>query len=688
LIKGASNTSPVTPTDPEARRRFEFAAAIEANRDQWGRPKVMLPDGSKETGYRRASSYGAPLEDTTALESWKRRQVARGLSRRGDLQLAVTRSEIGLDSSEYDEQKAAKKEIDALCEQAMEVVESGAKATIGTAEHHVFELVDLGKDPGHIPSQWLPDLNAYRELTRGFEVVGVERFVVEDSHQVAGTLDRAVRLRHDTEAPDGTVLEAGSVIIGDVKGLALTTPIPTPTGWSTMGALRVGDRVIGSDGRPCRVTTKSGIKRIGTYVVRFDDGSEVVCDPEHIWWVYGGKYGKGTPVRPVGIQEIRANLRDTYGKAWWRVPVSEPLELPQVDLPIDPYLLGCWLGDGSASAGRITKGRDLFEVLEADGHSLGVEGANHSDHCWTRTVIGLRTKLRQHDLLDNKHIPAVYLRASRSQRLRLLQGLLDTDGSWNKKRRRAVFSVTNKALALAVEELLATLGQRPQFNAVPHTGFTKTVTAYHVEFTPVNIVPFRLPRKADLVDPRPTTRARRRVIVSVEPGPDVLTACIAVDSPNRTYLCGDRMIPTHNTAQRMSFAGAKFAVQCWCYASGTPYDPIQKLRTPWEHEPPRQDWAVIFHVASGSGDARLYWVDLKAAALAAEAARECYEWRNRLGKAMISAAAENFIATAALATSMAELSAAYERAERQGVWSDELKARFTARKLELAAVNA
>lgn len=354
MIKGVSGSKPVPPSDPVARRRFEFSAAIEGNRDQWGRPKIALPDGGAEVGYRRASSYGAPLEDTTALESWKRRQVARGIAKRADLQLAVSRSEMGLDSSEFNEQRAAKKEIDALCEQAMAVVESGAKAVIGTAEHHIFEKVDLGLDPGHIPAQWRPDLEAYQELTRGFESVAVELFVVQDDHRVAGTLDRAVRLSHDHTAPDGTVLEAGSVIIGDVK-----------------------------------------------------------------------------------------------------------------------------------------------------------------------------------------------------------------------------------------------------------------------------------------------------------------------------------------TAQRMSFAGAKFAVQCWTYASGTPYNPITKLREPWTHTPPRQDWAVIFHVASGSGQAALYWVDLRAAAAAAEVAREIYAWRNKLGKAMITAAAENFLATAALARTVEELSEAHKRAVAGGVWTEGLKAAFGARKREL-----
>src|SRR5690606_1726585 len=82
---------------PDEIRKFEMSQAWEANRDQWGRPKVMLPDGSREVGYRRASSYGAPLENDKMLVDWKLRQVARGVARRKPLQLAITRAEVGLD---------------------------------------------------------------------------------------------------------------------------------------------------------------------------------------------------------------------------------------------------------------------------------------------------------------------------------------------------------------------------------------------------------------------------------------------------------------------------------------------------------------------------------------------------------------------------------------------------------------
>jgi hypothetical protein len=223
MIIPASTLTPtpgVTTTDPEIARQLELREAwrdaIDANRDRWDRPLIMLPDDSRETGYRRASSYGSPLEDKTALTDWKMRQVARGISRRRALALAVTRAETGLDGP-YSVAKKAKTELNEICKKAMDVVESGDKALIGTSLHHICELIDFGQDPGHIPQEWRPDINAYLDLTRGFRMRSIELFIVQDDHQSAGTLDRAVEVIWPLVAPDGTIIPPGSIIIGDVK---------------------------------------------------------------------------------------------------------------------------------------------------------------------------------------------------------------------------------------------------------------------------------------------------------------------------------------------------------------------------------------------------------------------------------------------------------------------------------------
>jgi hypothetical protein len=337
----------------------------------------------------------------------------------------------------------------------------------------------------------------------------------------------------------------------DVKGLALTTQIPTPSGWTTMGAVKVGDEVFSSDGLPCRVMVKSATKRIGTYIVRFRDGATVVCDREHLWWAM--RIGSGSKrMEVVGVEAMADSVK--VGKAArqanWRVPVAEPLVLPQLTLPVPPYVLGCWLGDGSLGCGRISKHAELFAEIEREGFEVGPIPPSQLDKkAPSRTVHGLAPMLRGAGVLHNRYIPHPYLRASLTQRQALIQGLMDSDGTWNKARHRAEFSSTSKALAEGMYELLISVGEQPHMAWGTSHGFGVQVESCRVDWSPLRFNPFRTPVKASRVEVSELQkeRARFRTISSIECGPDVETACIAVGSANRTYLCGAEMVPTHNT---------------------------------------------------------------------------------------------------------------------------------------------
>lgn len=222
-VTRVSDQSPHAAGDSEDARRYAEERAWEDNRDQWGRPRVKLPNSSREVGYRRASSYGAPFESEANLTKWKMRQVARGVARKKALGLAITRAEVGLDSDDKDTQAAAKSTLDDLCQDAMNAVGSGDAASIGTSEHDILERLDQGRDPGHIPDEWRADIDAYRRLTDNtFVTASAERIVVQDAHRVGGRLDRALQVVRDLpvdhrNAAPGTVIERGSVILGDVK---------------------------------------------------------------------------------------------------------------------------------------------------------------------------------------------------------------------------------------------------------------------------------------------------------------------------------------------------------------------------------------------------------------------------------------------------------------------------------------
>lgn len=230
MLKPASDTAVtdlppgLTPGLPDHERRAQWQTAFEGNRDQWDRPKIVKPNG-KEWGYRRASSYGSPLEYEGGLTAWKLRQVARGVAHSEVLQLEVTRAEVDLDSG-GDAAKRAKKKFDerdtGIVARAMDEVGSGDKAAVGTAMHAVYERLDLGLDPGVVPPAYRADLEAYRTLTSGlFETASVEEIIVEDEFEVAGTYDRCLRLLAELPVEIGgkvvEVLPQGAVIGGDVK---------------------------------------------------------------------------------------------------------------------------------------------------------------------------------------------------------------------------------------------------------------------------------------------------------------------------------------------------------------------------------------------------------------------------------------------------------------------------------------
>ena len=161
---------------------------------------------------------------------------------------------------------------------------------------------------------------------------------------------------------------------GNGKALALETPIPTPSGWTTMGDIQAGDELYDDEGRVCRVTQAHPVSTDrDCYRITFDDGEEIVSSAEHIWRTemrHGGALGfgiKGVPKSEWGswkkglrtTEEISRSLRYANGKyqsANHSVEIAGPLRGPDLDLPLDPYVLGFWLGDGDSPSTRIRSG--------------------------------------------------------------------------------------------------------------------------------------------------------------------------------------------------------------------------------------------------------------------------------------------------------------------------------------------
>ncbi len=417
-------------------------------------------------------------------------------------------------------------------------------------------------------------------------------------------LDRLTNGLH----PGQMIVLAARPAIG--KALALDTPLPTPKGWTTMGEVAVGEHVIGADGRATRVVAATEVMRERPcFEVHFSDGSVLVADAEHQWLTetrasrrsaqaarasYGGSRNQRTFAAVRTTAQIARTLRCSVGdtRPNHSVITAKPLDLPQRVFLVEPYTLGAWLGDGTATDATLTSPDPEIAIrLEQDGlvvtptaarmrYHLGLptpdcaERPGEPSTAPTCPACGARTcglalgqacprqhgtfqgRLRTIAVLDNKHIPAAYLRASQGQRRDLLAGLLDADGTVAPTG-MVQFTSTNARLAQDVRELVVSLGYRCAMRRRTVRGArAASSTAFTISFSTDDEV-FWLERKRRMHKERGQrvfTRRRTRFITEVRPIESVPVRCIQVEAEDHLYLAGTSMIPTHNSTLGLDIA--------------------------------------------------------------------------------------------------------------------------------------
>lgn len=358
---------------------------------------------------------------------------------------------------------------------------------------------------------------------------------------------------------------------GTAKALSIDTPILTTSGWSTMGDLVVGDVVFDAAGRPTTVVGASEVfEGHDCYRVKFNDGAALVADAGHRWavreWVGGGRKYVDRLVTTAELAEsVRVDRPLTTGRtkatrpgvARWRVGATPCLATPNVSVPIDPYLLGYWLGDG-ASAGSVITAHEgdldnLSAAAAAAGHPLGK--VYRRGAAVQVSPAGLRSLLLAENLLGArreglKRVPRRYLHAGTEQRRAILQGLMDSDGTIGKDGACA-FTSTSEGLSRDVAELARSLGLKPTVRPGRARLKGRDVgEVWRVHFAAhVPDAVFRLPRKAARLRAIPDRVAysKVRTVVAVERTLSVPTRCIAVDSPDHLFLAGRELVPTHNS---------------------------------------------------------------------------------------------------------------------------------------------
>lgn len=377
--------------------------------------------------------------------------------------------------------------------------------------------------------------------------------------------------------------------------LALDTPIATSEGWSCMGDLHPGDRIFDDRGESCTVLAAHPVEASAvSYRVRFDDGAEIRACADHLWLTFdarelaqltrrsssfrarrrasrpsrvkGTKSAKFTaalrlrnsknppPTKrpPQGTLRTTAAIARTLitprGRRNHAIPVAKPLHLPHRRLPLDPYLLGAWLGDGTTKNGAITTGdQEIREAFVVGGFEPGFVTEKQGAQCATYGFRGLRTALGQAGVFGQKHLPDQYLWASAAQRLALLQGLMDTDGTVDKRDGSCDFTTTSERLARGVYQLIAGLGWKVSLQTHRAKWYGRDCgAAYRLIWKPSQYV-FRLDRKCRWQQLARRRTTRLRYVAHCDRIESQPMRCITVDSPSGLYLAGYDLVATHNT---------------------------------------------------------------------------------------------------------------------------------------------
>jgi deoxycytidine triphosphate deaminase len=360
--------------------------------------------------------------------------------------------------------------------------------------NHRIKAVDLAAPPSG--------------LTEHVEVQPNSEFVIHPTEFVLG------RTAESVELPDDVVARI------EGKALALDTPVPTPRGWTTMGELEVGAEVFDAWGMATEVVAATEVVhgRECRELV-FSDGTTIVADMDHLWesWTKRSRAARKAP-EILTTAEIERTLRAGIREYNHHVAQCDPVHYPEKDLPVDPYVFGAWIGDGTSTRANLTSADPpILREIALAGYAVERGRPHASRH----------STLRAMEVLGDKHIPDAYLQGSVRQRQALLEGLMDTDGyvgRWG----RCELTTVRRHLADQYRELVASLGFKPVVSVKTATLNGKDCgLKYDVTFTPDEPV---------------------RAIVDVRPVPSVPVRCIQVAHPRGLFLVSRSFIPTHNSS--------------------------------------------------------------------------------------------------------------------------------------------
>ncbi len=341
---------------------------------------------------------------------------------------------------------------------------------------------------------------------------------------------------------------------GAGKALANNTPVLTRNGWKNHGDLVVGDEVIGIDGKfkkVLQIHPKCMLDRL----IEFTNGERIICHKNHEWQLLD-RTSASEKTKSVEYWESRQIENDIIGRGHrynLMLPKKQYVRGKHKHLGVHPYVMGAWLGDGTNRTPCITESKldeCIFEEVNRLGYPCIRTHVHKTTGVITKAFGGLRQALHSYGFCYDgrtveKYIPEDYLTASAKQRLDLLAGLIDTDGTKSSEHKYA-YSTTSEKLKDTFVELVSTFGWRCCVYAeepkISTSGIVGRKRVYNISFTPDCYIPCRVQRKR-----LKSFGVQRKIAVkSINKIEPVEGNCITVEGG--MYLAGKTMLPTHNSA--------------------------------------------------------------------------------------------------------------------------------------------
>ena len=357
---------------------------------------------------------------------------------------------------------------------------------------------------------------------------------------------------------------------GSSKALALDTLLMTPTGHIKMEDVKVGDYVIDRNGNPTLVTHTSKVFSNQAYRILLSNGDSFVANEDHINIVQYRTTENNGNTKDNKWKEVELTTKELWEKGiYYKKPISykcpkgkenkyfiplinSPVKYDAIPFTIDPYTVGAVLGDGSyqtlGQSVSVTSSlldiQEIMSYIPYDKNNIIVDKRQNNTGRFGIVGLGLLWQTEIGDYKrENKTIPEGLLYGTINDRIEVLRGLMDTDGTIREKGTYS-FCNTSEYLAKGVHHIVKSLGGNSKI-----TKYTNAYKGYYVvSFSLRNINPFKLKRKADRwIENNHYMSGSRVSIESIEAIEEtVLSKCISVDSPTKSYLI-ENSIVTHNT---------------------------------------------------------------------------------------------------------------------------------------------